>query len=309
MTSTIIGDYAEACAVLANHSYQVPPAPAPVDGETDSLTWLRASVARFCEGPVHDRRRALAENDLARMDSARLREAAARMTTAELAHHGSEQVDVMRLARRVPLAVLAAELGATKDATDDVVDAAITASAGYLNPDSARSGTDEAVALLVRELGPGDSEETAHRISLLMQACDATAGLIGNALARALSSSTGPATGAPAAADPSPQRADDISSHEVDEIIAATVREDPPVRRTRRLRPDGEVVLVDITAQTFGSGRRPCPAPDHASALAAGVVGAVLETCVLADPRIDYPEAGNLRIPTSLMVAARQEPR
>lgn len=297
MTSILIGGDAEVRAVLADPGYQVPPAPAAREDETGTLAWLRASVARFCEGTAHDRRRTLAESDIARMDPARLRAAAARLAMAEIAGYGSDAFDVMPLARRVPLAVLGAELGVDAEAIEGVVDAAMTAAVGYLNPDGAPAGTDDAVALLVRELGPDHDEVTANRIGLLMQACDATAGLIGNSLARAFGDSAAPAGGSPVG--------DDVDAAAVDALVAATIKDDPPVRRTRRLRPDGEVVLVDLTGQTFAIGRRPCPGPDQATALAAGVVGALLARCVLANPDIEYPEGGNLRLPVSLFVRAR----
>jgi hypothetical protein len=44
---------------------------------------------------------------------------------------------------------------------------------------------------------------------------------------------------------------------------------DPPVRATRRLGPDGLVVL-DLTGVPFGAGRHRCPGEAHARALAAG---------------------------------------
>jgi cytochrome P450 len=281
----------EVRAILADPSYVVPAAPAVPDSETGTLAWLRSLVARFCDGDVHDRRRALVERDLAGLDSDRLRAAAAELTERELAlQSAGEQFDVMILARRVPVAVLATELGLGGNGLPRAVDAVITAASGYPNPDAANLGTDASIKQLAEalgaagDLGPGDAELLANRIGLLMQACDATAGLIGNALITAFV--VGDADSVPAAS----------------ELLADTIDDDPPVLRTRRLRPDGEAITLDISACPFGAGRRPCPGADQAVALAAGVLDAILPACELADQQIAYVPSPNLRIPARLLV-------
>ena len=56
------------------------------------------------------------------------------------------------------------------------------------------------------------------------------------------------------------------------EATAALIRgDDPPVPTTKRLDPDGNVILVDLAGRPFGEGRRACPAREHALALARGV--------------------------------------
>jgi hypothetical protein len=56
------------------------------------------------------------------------------------------------------------------------------------------------------------------------------------------------------------------------EATAALIRgDDPPVPSTKRLDPDGKVIVVDLTRRPFGEGRRACPAREHALALAEGV--------------------------------------
>ncbi|HEX9622762.1 MAG TPA: hypothetical protein VF979_00180 [Streptosporangiaceae bacterium] len=281
----------EVRAILADPSYVVPPAPAVPDAETGTLAWLRSLVARFCDGDAHDRRRALVERELGELDPARLRSAAAELTERELAlqSHG-EQFDAMILARRVPVAVLATELGLAGDDVPSAVDAVITAAPGYPNPDAARPGTDASVERLAETLGAAgglgrdDAELLANRIGLLMQACDATAGLIGNALITAFV--VGDGDSVPAS----------------DELLAETISGDPPVLRTRRLNPDGEAITLDISECTFGAGRRPCPGADQATALAIGVLDAILPACELADQQIDYVPSPNLRIPAKLMI-------
>ncbi len=129
----------------------------------------------------------------------------------------------------------------------------------------------------------------ANRIGLLMQACDATAGLIGNALITAFVAGDG----------------DSVTSRLRIELLAETIDADPPVLRTRRLRPDGEAITLDISGCTFGAGRRPCPGADQAMALAAGVLDAILPACELADQQIDYVPSPNLRIPAQLLIYYR----
>ncbi len=146
------------------------------------------------------------------------------------------------------------------------------------------------------------AELIAARIGLLLQACDATAGLIGNALDRWASppaeraSAVGPA-GTGWSAEPVPAAV-------VDALVGRTLSENPPVRRARRLNAAGELVLVDITAAPFGTGCRPCPGAEHARALAAGVLDALLPACAAIRPP-DYPDSAALRIPSELFVMLR----
>jgi len=56
------------------------------------------------------------------------------------------------------------------------------------------------------------------------------------------------------------------------EATAALVRgEDVPVPVTRRVGPDGETVLVDLSDCPFGAGPRRCPGEAHARALVEGL--------------------------------------
>ena len=116
-------------------------------------------------------------------------------------------------------------------------------------------------------------------------ACDATAALIGNALINAFA---------------------DLEGASADEVIESTLASDPPVQRTRRLAPDGSTVTLDISARTFGAGRRPCPGAGQAIALAAGVLDALLGACDLADQPLTYVPSPNLRMPAQLLVTRRE---
>ena len=126
----------EVRAILADPGYVVPPAAAVPETEYGTLAWLRSLVARFCDGDVHERRRALVERDLAGFPPDRLRLAAAELTRSELAQQArGEQFDAMILARRVPVAVLASELGLAGYDLRRAVDAVITDVAFKDGPD------------------------------------------------------------------------------------------------------------------------------------------------------------------------------
>ncbi|HET9896100.1 MAG TPA: hypothetical protein VFQ44_14325 [Streptosporangiaceae bacterium] len=281
----VIEDAAQVRAILADPAFVVPPATQAPGTDSGTLAWLRAHVARFCDGAVHDRRRALVERELAGLDPATLRAAASARTRAAIASTNNEPFDAMTLARRIPVAVLATELGVPDDAIHQATDAVLAAASGYPNPDQAGPDADASVAYLARLIGPaGADEAVANRIGLLMQTCDATAGLIGNALITAFA------------------KADTDTT---DEVVEQTLNDDPPVLRTRRQGPGGEIVTLDISGCTFGTGRRPCPGANQATALAAGMLDAILPACELADQQFSYLPSPNLRIPAELMLTAR----
>ncbi len=144
----------------------------------------------------------------------------------------------------------------------------------------------------------------ANAIGLMVQACEATAGLAGNMLLRL--GRVGSAVDNPA------------------ELAARVARDDPPVQNTRRfLAADarlcgvpvraGDAVLVLLAAAscatpgdaggrawTFGAGRHACPGDALAQALAAATVNALLargaQPAVLAQS-FRYRPSHNARIP------------
>jgi len=129
-----------------------------------------------------------------------------------------------------PVEVLAEALGLPASVAADV--ALIARS--YQPHTAITPEADQAVDRLVQIIGPRD-ERTAGRISLLVQACDATKALVANTLAGS---------------------------------------SEPPVPKTRRIAPDGTVVEIDLTDQPFGAGPHACPGREHALALADGLVQA-----------------------------------
>ena len=235
-------------AALTDDNYRMPPVD-PAAGA--GIAWLRAAVARFCDGVPHARRRALATDLLDGIDPDKLRERARDRTHTILAD-GRGPVDVMAaIARPVPVGVLAAALGVESDLTPAVA----------------------AVAALVTAFGgsAGQADEsTAARIGLLAQACDATAGLIGNA----------------------------ILAGSVD----AALRHDPPVRRTRRVH-NGQEVQLDITDTPFGAGTHRCPGRDHALAIALGVLDALKHWRIAPEP-VGHEPSPALRIPAKILMTS-----
>ncbi|MEU6075055.1 cytochrome P450 [Micromonospora sp. NPDC047074] len=306
--------HADVRAVLTDPACQVPVAG---DGPPGTLSWLRGAVSRFSAPERHPARRAAGVAALAAVDPDELHADAARLTGDTLDRAG-DRLDVMAvLARRVPLRVLAARLGL---ADPDPVVPAVTAVAAAYHPgaDAARvTAADAAVATLLAMGLPGPPEAVANRIGLLVQACDATAGLIGTAARHGLAvPPTVPTT----------------------ELLAEVLRLDPPVRGTRRVTvapvrlsgndlPPGSGVLLRFDAAnrdpaahgdpdrfapgrpgaslTFGAGPRGCPGQRHALALAAGVVDVLRRRCrVVAAPATHEPHA-LLRVPTTVEVVSR----
>ncbi|MGI5283204.1 cytochrome P450 [Nonomuraea polychroma] len=259
--------HAEARTVLTDTRY-VPP-PVPQDGREGTLAWLRAQVSRFSTGDAHARRRRAVVERLAAIDPADLRSAARAMT---LERDGEW--------RGIPTQVLEAALG-IKDTA-----AVPAAASGYLTGEAGPEA-DAAVAALL-------DQADLPAVTLLLQAHAATEGLIDNALKHATWDGDQPDPRSSATPRSAPTGID------VEALLHETLRHDPPLKATRRLDTrTGDEVTIDLVAvnrdpdvfpdpdrfdptrgpvphMTFGHGVRPCPAPDHALALAAGVLEGLL---------------------------------
>lgn len=328
-TIVTITRHADTRSVLADRRFAVPPLPDPAPPPADApgpatvtgVAWLRTHVSRFSNGAAHSARRALVVTELRRMSPATLRRRAGERTTALLFALDGVQIDLMaRVARAVPVEVLAQALGVDTPVWTDV---AAVARAYHPGTD-ADPAADEAVARLVKVFGARADDTTAARIGLLVQACEATAGLIGNAmLAMSHRAPTAP----------------------VDGVLTETLRHDPPVRLThrvavvparvedRRFAP-GTVVRLNLAAAnrdpevfddpdrfdptrpdrgaqlTFGAGTRPCPGSMHAVAIAAGVLEAlrgyrVVDTDAAPDTDASRDQPASLRVPGRLTVSRR----
>ncbi|MDG4751940.1 cytochrome P450 [Micromonospora sp. WMMD718] len=300
----VVTRYADVVSVLADPRCVVPPAGQAPEG---GLAWLRASVSRFSPPDRHAARRAVGVAALDALDPRELRVAAERLTgrildRAATGDNGGDRVDVTGdLARRVPLVVLAERLGLADPAA---AVAEVTAVAAAYHPGAEPAAVrraDRAVAALLAMSPPAPAEVTANRLGLLVQAADATAGLIVAAVRHGLAAPDGLGT---------------------DALLAEVLRLDPPVRVTRRVAADplslggqpvraGERLLLRFDAAnrdpaafpepdrfragranaalTFGAGPRGCPGQRHALALAAGVVGVLRRRCRPARPTPDVP--------------------
>jgi cytochrome P450 len=308
-------------AVLADPRFTVPP-PGP-GGPPGTVSWLRAAVSRFANGAEHRGRRALVEAELGRLDPGALRATAHKLALDQLAGSGrpGDRVDVMSLlARHVPVASLAERLGLADPLR---AAAAVTAvAASYFPGSDARreQRADRETAWLVAALEPATLDLTVARIAIMVQACDATAGLIGTALHLLQDR---PAAAGPPAAGPT------------DALLAETLRHRPPASKIRRVASAsadvggqhvgvGERVVCDIDAAgrepqgashgigqaappglAFGAGLRPCPGPAQALALAAGVIDVVRARCVLQPGTPVTYEAAPTRVPERLEVVLR----
>jgi cytochrome P450 len=264
------------------------------------VTARQARMARFSDGPAHAVRRAAVERLLAGVDPAELRRSAAAATAARLA--GRDEVEVMAtIARGVPVVVLAAALGATDPAAAGAATAELAAALAPPLDRPAPATAEAAVTTLARLLGDPAEEALTAAVSLLFQAFDATAGLIGNAAAR---------LGRPGAAGGA------------DALVADTLRADCPVQLTTRVAADPvelrdrtvpaglRIVVVLAAAGSglgFGAGPHACPGRRHALALATGALDALIAAGarpgpgpVAREPRLNLriPDRLPLRLPT-----------
>ena len=252
MTEEVI-DRSDVERILADSRFRVPEADASAPGLAERL---RARASRFANGAVHDERRRRLEGLLDGMDPEALAVAAAARTST-MASAGTEVV-----AAHVPVACLAEKLGFDDPESLPPLVAVLAAHYPHGGPSQA---ADAAAARLLavapaRATGDGEAE---LRIQLLVQAYAATAGLVMAALQRDEES----ATSVPTA-----------------ELLAATLRDAPSVRQTRRTAPDGRTLVLHLDGPdresphdeprtlAFGAGHRACPAPRHALAIAAAVV-------------------------------------
>jgi cytochrome P450 len=303
--------HADVVAALADARLDVPP---PGD-EAGPMAEFRRSVSRFCDGAEHPARRAAVAGALKPVDVEALRAETRDRMSVLMDRLRGDRVDLVPLLRTVPVGVLAEALGVPGERSRTVAGQVATVARAYPPGAAAEAvaDADRAIVRLTELLGP---DRLAVLGCVLVQACEATAGLIANTL-RGL-----PAPGVSERPDP-------------EVALARTLRLDPPVRATSRValsplvaggRPvaAGSTVLLDLAAAagdgesrgpdgpetghaaprslvSFGSGPRRCPGEEAALALAAGAVEATSH-CVLTE--VAYGPPGNLRVPTRLEVIA-----
>jgi len=265
----IASRYADVQAILADDRFEVP-AVHDAGAAPGSIAWLRASVSRFANGSEHEQRRAEAISQLSLLSPDDLRAAASEAATAELRRAGlpGDRFDVMaRLARHVPMAVLAGRL----DAADpgQAAEAVIAVAAGYFGaPDEQiRKAADAGTARLISLLEPADLAVKVAKMTLLVQGCDAIAGLIGTALhlladRAGAPDEPGDADGAGGAVSMSraagwPAETVLAAEWPAEAVLREVLRYSPPVRAIRRVAripteyggsrlPGGSVLVCDV---------------------------------------------------------------
>ena len=252
-------------------------------------------MARFTDGPAHQRRRELVQSLLP--DPARLERDAWSMTSAGLAGRRGRW-DAMELARQVPCAVLAASLGT---APETIGAAAETA-----------------------DVVPGAADVVPRAADVVPRAASSVADLTGQLCAvLAPRSAAGLASGDTPANDGDAAETARYLETPLG-LVGLAERGDPPVQCTRRVAarpvtiggvtiPAGALVWVLLATAdrgdpwppaTFGGGPHACPARMAATALARGVVGAILDggwRPVPGQP-VGYEPRPNLRIPVSVLL-------
>lgn len=252
MTEEII-DRGDVERILTDSRFPVPEADASATGPADRF---RSRASRFANDAVHDVRRRRLERLLAELDPDALAIAAASRTRA------MASVGVDDVAAHVPVECLAAGLGFDEPGSLPPLAAVLAAHYPHGGPSQeADAATARLLAAAPAGIEPdGDGE---LRVQLLVQAYAATAGLIVGAMRR---------------------RAASEASVPTSELLAATLRDAPPVRQTLRIAPDGHTVVLhldgpDVGAPheeprtlAFGAGPRACPAPRHALAIAVAVI-------------------------------------
>jgi len=255
--------------VLADSRFAVPAADAAA---TRPMGRFRATSSRFTNGPTHDGRRRRLVTLLHTLDASALAADAASRTRRSV--QAASRADVADIARHVPVACLAGALGfAAPDDAPGLVAEVATSYASGAESDRADAAIERLLAAAAPATGDGDGEadgtgsdeDAVLLVQLLVQAYAATAALVEGAMrsTRAVAASITTA-----------------------ELLADTLRDDPPVRLTRRVGPDGDVLTLRLDGPdreagagrpprtlAFGAGARACPADELAAALAGAIVG------------------------------------
>lgn len=301
----VVSGHRGVAAALASPALSVAPAAGQAAGAAADLV---ARMARFSDGEDHRRRRAVVS--LLLPPVARITSITADRVNDYLLRRTST-FDIMPMARELPAEVLARSLGlpAAKAGraaflTGVLCDALTPAlRPRKLPPGAADAAAEELEALVRRYLETASSERVDAAVSILFQARDATAALIGTAVL------AGSSDGDPRS-----------PGQRVEEVL----RHDAPVQCTRRTAiadaaigdvtvPAGSAVWIFLaTAEhgmgmpaTFGSGPHGCPGAAHATAIARQVVTVIAAEGwrPVSAQRVDYEPRPNIRVPVRVLVA------
>jgi cytochrome P450 len=327
---------AEAAAVLAHPACTVrpvsQPVPAPLDGNAAGALFAR--FIRMNDGARHAPMKAVVRGQMARMDLVAARRRAGGLASTLPFDKNDVAASVNRWMFALPVLTVADMLGLPTAETPELA-ACVAAFAAAMSPLATPADIEAGIAaaqwlgqwMPVPAQAPGQSScmlselaaqaravgiETqviaANAIGLMVQACEATAGLVGNALLR-LGREPG-------------KVARFADSAALAPLVARVLREDPPIQNTRRfvsadavvcgvplLRGDAVLVVLAAAshddaqrarAWTFGDGVHACPGDALAAVVAEATVAALLahgvEPATLAGA-YRYRPSVNARIP------------
>jgi cytochrome P450 len=319
-------------AVMTSEQCRVRPAAEPVPKALvgSAAGEIFGQLVRMTDGATHLRNKLAIAGHLASLDPARIAEQAAqcaRRLADELSPLGSGR-SLADFALRLPTYVVATMLGFPADRLPTLAQWTLDfvgCLAPAASPEQLEHGKAAAARLVetfTAHLGRGELDsDVANRIGYLSQACEATAGLIGNTL---VALGRHPEAAARVAAERGVLTA----------VVREVVRHDAPVQNTRRfvaepctiaghaLRPADAVLVVLAAANrdaaanadparfdplrrerqafTFSLGPHTCPGEMLATAIAAAGVAQLLASGVRPerlDDHVGYRPSANLRIP------------
>jgi cytochrome P450 len=300
----------EVAAALGSPALSVNPfGGSATQADAGAAAELVSRMARFSDGEDHRRRRALLARVLppvlvvGRIAGARTNNYLLRRASAFDIMPAARQLAPAVLARGMGLAAAEAERAALL--TGVLCDALTPALRPRpVPPGAADAAARELTGLFERHLGSSDPEEAAAAISVLFQARDATAALIGTAILARVAAGPDPRSGG--------QR------------IEQVLRQDAPVQCTRRTAMTevrigdstiaaGAPVWIFVAAAergsgppaTFGSGPHACPGAAQATAIGRQAIS-VLEAegwRAVSGQRIEYEPRPNIRVPARVLVA------
>lgn len=268
MAVNVITDVSETRAVLTDENWRVRPPDDPMQRtfQGSRAGEILADFARMSDGESHGPRKQAAIDLIGGMDRSEIPSLARESVSSfdNLLPHDLQFV--------VPGMIVAGLLGVPVEDREQIVEQ-VRSLVVAIRPDATPEAIEKAVVDMERALlvlanlsGSTDTEVLASYVSMIFQASDAMAALVGNAL---LAYSELPTN------DP----------HTGMEIVVQSMAQRVPVRNTRRFQREASVI-VDLehahtqfpkAGWTFGYGPHACPVRNLATSIAAAIIDLVIE--------------------------------